>query len=194
MERRISVRQARSLRSFSLISQVRETPALAVLARQFVVVNDRETWPILNRSPEKFLEGHNPLWEDIRNARDVQLGIVPEIVEQARSFFERASPIAAACGISIRSPIVFRAVRSADTKSMFSELSAGSMRALVEWFDQEFVRPRHRVVGEETVRRCMDRYPQRDRGALKSPTAAIAPPLRGLVQRVYRLSRLPRIF
>ena len=31
------------------------------------------------------------------------------------------------------------------------------MRELVQWFDHEYLRPRHRVVGEETVRNCMDR-------------------------------------
>jgi hypothetical protein len=76
--------------------------------------------------------------------------------EDARIFYGTIC-IAAACGVPIRSPVVFRALHGSDTRRIFSELFSGSMRALVEWFGQEFVRPRHRVIGEETVRMCMDR-------------------------------------
>ncbi len=358
---KISVQRARTFRSQSIVSTIRDIPALATLARQFLVVNDHENWPSVNRPSEKFLEGHSPLWEDIQSGRDVAFSVVATIVEQARSFFNRSTPgesigmlilegtagsgkttaimraaagiadlgidtlffighdrlrdeviteavrrlpqtgrlalviddigdhiyqvsrfianyptnvghcfllsatrsarrrfvetnlrdilkprfepirrlllpealelaeklraaaklgrfagrtsaelaqqfittrgagwggqllvillqvvpggifsarlaseweslgdedvkifygticIAAACGVPIRSPVVFRAVQGSDTKRIFSELSTGSMRELVEWFDQEFVRPRHRVIGEETVRKCMDR-------------------------------------
>ena len=358
---RISVRRARTFRSPSIVSVTRDISALATLARQFLVVNNRESWPSVNRPPEKFLEGHSPLWEDIESTRDVALGIVAKIVNQARSFFDRSDPgepirmlivegtagsgkttaimraaagiadlgidtlffvghdrlrdevlaeaarrlpptgrlavviddigdhihqarrfianyptnagrcfllsatrsarrrfietnltdlfeprfepverllpaealelegklraaaklgrfagrtsaelmqqfvttngtgwggqllvillqvvpggifsdrlasewkslededvrifygticIAAACGVPIRSPVVFRALHGSDTRRIFSEVFSGSMRALVEWFGQEFVRPRHRVIAEETVRRCMDR-------------------------------------
>jgi len=63
--------------------------------------------------------------------------------------------IAAALGIPVRSPIAFRTIETADTGRIFSELSTGRMRGLIEWYDQEFVRPRHRVVGEQTLQKCM---------------------------------------
>jgi hypothetical protein len=34
-------------------------------------------------------------------------------------------------------------------------LFEGSLRSLVEWFDREFVRPRHRIIGEQMVLRCI---------------------------------------
>jgi hypothetical protein len=89
---RISVRRARTFRSRSIISVTRDIPALATLARQFLVVNDRESWPSVNRPPEKFLEGHSPLWEDIKSTHDVPFEIVGKIVKQARSFFDRSDP------------------------------------------------------------------------------------------------------
>jgi hypothetical protein len=68
--------------------------------------------------------------------------------------FYGAVCIAAACGIPIRLPVAFQTIETGDIKKIFTELSAGSMRSLMEWFDLQFVRPRHRVIGEETVR-CM---------------------------------------
>ncbi len=358
---RISVRRARSVQHLSLLSTIKAVPILATLARQFIVVNDRDSWPSEGRAAEDFLEGHSPLWEDIQHDRDVQLSIEVEIVARARKFFapetstkriavlcvegtagsgkttalmraatgisdlgidtlffvghdglrsdvladvagglspnagfvvviddinghinqvrrlieiypspagqcfllcavraghrhfveqnlsdllepqflpiaplaqtealrlaeklrsaaklgrflgktsaeladqfvstrptgwagqlltilmqvvpggtfrERLASewkslpdndvrtfygticIASACGIPIRSPVAFRALQTPETRYIFSEVTMGSMRGLVEWFDQEFVRPRHRVVAEEIIRRCMDR-------------------------------------
>ena len=89
---KISDRRARAIRSPSLLSAVKSVPALATLARQFLVVNDRESWPTVDRPPERFLEGHTPLWEDIRNNRDAPLGVVTSVVEQAESFFGQPDP------------------------------------------------------------------------------------------------------
>ena len=42
----------------------------------------------LSEPPEKFLEGHSPLWEDLASKRDVPLNVVTKIVDRARSFFD----------------------------------------------------------------------------------------------------------
>ncbi len=355
---KLSVRRARSVQGLSLLSTIKTTPALATLAREFVIVNNEANWPSFDRPAERFFEGYTPTWDDLRELRDVQLQVSAKIVAHSRAFFESSIPtkpiallciegtagsgkttalmraakgtadigidilfflghsrlpfdvlsdiarrlppssrlvvavddvdtqvyqlrrfietypsaharcvvmcavrsgrrqfvdqnlfdllepqfepiglltrpeasdlaeklraaaklgsfagwttaqlesqfvstrgmgwggqiltillkvvqggvlkerlisewkslddldvrtfygavcIAAACGIPIRLPVAFQTIETGDIKKIFTELSAGSMRSLMEWFDLQFVRPRHRVIGEETVR-CM---------------------------------------
>lgn len=84
---KISIRRAHSLQGLALLSTIKAIPALATLARQFVVVNDRTNWPTLNRPPERFFEGYSPSWSDLQTSHDVQLQISARIVDHVRRFF-----------------------------------------------------------------------------------------------------------
>jgi hypothetical protein len=65
--------------------------------------------------------------------------------------------LAAAAGVPIRSAVVFAALRAPRVSEVFEEVFRGEMRGLVRWNDREYILPRHRVIGDETVSRFMTR-------------------------------------
>jgi len=66
----------------------------------------------------------------------------------------RSVCLAAASEAPIKSSIAFRAIAPYDAHEVFAKF-AGPMRGLITWFDVEWLRPRHRVIAEATVRHCM---------------------------------------
>jgi hypothetical protein len=64
--------------------------------------------------------------------------------------------LASACGVGVRSAVVFRTLGGADASEVMREVFTGSMRGLTRWEDREYVRTRHRVVAEQTVQHCIE--------------------------------------
>jgi hypothetical protein len=98
---RPSVQRAKKITSTSLLRALKETPALATLARQYIVVSAAPgALPTSDRAPERFYEGHTPEWEDIQAGRDVQTSVESVVVDDARQFLTAASttpPIRLSC-------------------------------------------------------------------------------------------------
>jgi hypothetical protein len=64
--------------------------------------------------------------------------------------------IAAACGTPVRLGAAYRTISdTTEKKAVISELGSGALRGLIEVYQREFVRPRHRVIGEQTMQHCM---------------------------------------
>jgi hypothetical protein len=64
--------------------------------------------------------------------------------------------IAAACGTPVRLGAAYRAISdTTEKRTVISELESGTLRGLVEVYQYEFVRPRHRVIGEQMLQHCM---------------------------------------
>ena len=89
---RLSVRRARQVRLPALVSATRSAPLLATIGRQFVIVNDRGSWPRTDRDPAAFYEGNDPTWDDIGDQRDVQLAFEQKVVTLSRDFLNAESP------------------------------------------------------------------------------------------------------
>lgn len=83
---RLSVRRARSVKLPLLVSGTQSAPLLATIGRQFVILNDRSSWPTEARAPEAFYEGNDPTWDDIRDQRDVQLAFEQKVFTVGRDF------------------------------------------------------------------------------------------------------------
>lgn len=83
---RLSVRQARGVKVPLLGTSTESVHILATIGRQFVVVNDKSSWPSVDRPPEAFYEGQDSTWDDIRADRDVQLRIEQDVLNASREF------------------------------------------------------------------------------------------------------------
>lgn len=89
---KLSVRRARRFSLAPLLSGVQKAPLLATIGRQFVIVNDKNSWPTTEREPQAFYEGNDPTWDDIRDQRDVQLAFERQLFDAARDFLRMANP------------------------------------------------------------------------------------------------------
>jgi len=60
------------------------------------------------------------------------------------------------CGTPVRLGAAYRAISdTTEKRTVISELESGTLRGLVEVYQYEFVRPRHRVIGEQMLQHCM---------------------------------------
>lgn len=88
---RLSVRRARHVK-LPLISGAQPAPLLATIGRQFVIVNDRDSWPKQETDETAFYEGNDATWDDIRETRDVQLAFEEKIFAAGRDFLRAENP------------------------------------------------------------------------------------------------------
>ena len=89
---RLSIRQARRIKFPSLISGTKSAPLLAIIGRQFVIVNDKSSWPTTERQPEAFYEGNDPTWDDILEQRDIQLAFEQKVFQAGQDFLKAENP------------------------------------------------------------------------------------------------------
>ena len=89
---RLSVRRARQVKLPLLVSGTQSAPLLATIGRQFVILNDKSSWPITTREPAAFYEGSDCTWDDIRDQRDVQLAFEQRVFTLVRDFLRVENP------------------------------------------------------------------------------------------------------
>ena len=88
---RVSVRRAREVKLPLSSSAIQSAPLLATIGRQFVIVNDRNSWPSIDRDPAAFYEGYDTSWDDIRDQRDVQFAFEQSVFALGRDFLKSES-------------------------------------------------------------------------------------------------------
>lgn len=89
---RLSLRRAHQVKLPPLVSGIRSAPLLATIGRQFVIVNDKSSWPSTVRESAAFYEGSDPTWDDIREQRDVQLAFEQKVFITGRDFLRLENP------------------------------------------------------------------------------------------------------
>jgi hypothetical protein len=88
---RLSIRRANQVK-VPLISGVQPAPLLATIGRQFVIVNDKNSWPKTDTDQTAFYEGNDATWDDIREQRDVPLAFEEKIFATCRDFLRVENP------------------------------------------------------------------------------------------------------